>query len=68
MKSCPANKGEEMAEEVEKEKKKVYVETTVVSDATALPTNDIVLMGRQITTAIGGMLQHKGLICIHLLL
>ncbi len=32
------------------EKKKVYVETTVVSDATALPTNDIVLMGRQITT------------------
>ncbi len=32
------------------EKKKVYVETTVVSDATALPTNDLVLMGRQITT------------------
>ncbi len=39
-----------MAEEAEKEKKKVYVETTVISDATALPTNDIVLMGRQITT------------------
>ena len=25
------------------EKKKVYVETTVVSDATALPTNDLAL-------------------------
>ena len=31
-------------------KKKVYVETTVISDATALPTNDLALMGRQITT------------------
>ncbi len=30
-----------MAEEVKQEKKKVYVETTVVSDATALPTNDL---------------------------
>jgi len=29
-----------MAEEVELEKKKVYVETTVISDATALPTNE----------------------------
>ena len=32
------------------EKKKVYVETTVVSDATALPTNDLSRMGRQIMT------------------
>ena len=32
------------------EKKKVYVETTVVSDATALPTNDLSVAGRQITT------------------
>ncbi len=32
------------------EKMKVYVETTVVSDATALPTNDLALAGRQITT------------------
>lgn len=32
------------------DKKKVYVETTVVSDATALPTNDLVRMARQITT------------------
>ena len=39
-----------MAEVVEQPKKKVYVETTVVSDATALPTNDLALMGRQITT------------------
>ena len=39
-----------MAEELTQAKKKVYVETTVVSDATALPTNDLVLMGRQITT------------------
>ena len=31
-------------------KKKVYVETTVVSDATALPTNDLARMGRQITS------------------
>ena len=39
-----------MAEEVEQPKKKVYVETTVVSDATALPTNDLAVAGRQITT------------------
>ena len=32
------------------EKKKVYVETTVVSDATALPTRDIVQAGRQLVT------------------
>ena len=32
------------------EKKKVYVETTVVSDATALPTNDLALVGRQVAT------------------
>ena len=31
-------------------KKKVYVETTVVSDATALPTNDLALVGRQVVT------------------
>ena len=36
-----------MAEEVEQPKKKVYVETTVISDATALPTNDLTLAGRQ---------------------
>ena len=30
-----------MAEEAKPEKKKVYVETTVISDATALPTNDL---------------------------
>ena len=32
------------------EKKKVYVETTVVSDATALPTNNLALVGRQVAT------------------
>ena len=32
------------------EKKKVYVETTVVSDATALPTRDLVSAGRQFVT------------------
>ena len=32
------------------EKKKVYVETTVVSDATALPTRDVVQLGRQVVT------------------
>lgn len=32
-------------------KKKVYVETTVISDATALPSRDVVQLGRQITTA-----------------
>lgn len=31
-------------------RKKVYVETTVVSDATALPSNDLALAGRQIVT------------------
>ena len=31
-------------------KKKVYIETTVVSDATALPTNDLALVGRQVAT------------------
>ena len=30
------------------EKKKVYVETTVVSDATALPSKDLILAARQI--------------------
>ena len=34
----------------EQPKKKVYVETTVVSDATALPTNDLTLAGRQMAT------------------
>ena len=42
-----AKAGEKMAEEAEKEKKKVYVETTVISDATALPSKDLVLAGRQ---------------------
>ena len=32
------------------EKMKVYVETTVISDATALPTRDIVQLGRQVVT------------------
>ena len=31
-------------------KKKVYVETTVVNDATALPTRDLVQAGRQLVT------------------
>ena len=39
-----------MAEEVEQPKKKVYVETTVVSDATALPARDVVQLGRQVVT------------------
>ena len=39
-----------MTKEVKHEKKKVYVETTVVSDATALPTRDIVQLGRQVVT------------------
>ena len=39
-----------MAKEVKQEKKKVYVETTVVSDATALPARDIVQLGRQVVT------------------
>ena len=30
--------------------KKVYVETTVISDATALPTNDLTLVARQVAT------------------
>jgi len=37
-----------MAEE--EKKPKVYVETTVISDATALPARDIVLAARQIAT------------------
>ena len=32
------------------EKKKVYVETTFISDATALPARDIVQLGRQVIT------------------
>ena len=32
------------------DRKKVYVETTVVSDATALPARDIVQLGRQVVT------------------
>ena len=32
------------------EKPKVYVETTVVSDATALPARDVVQLGRQVVT------------------
>ena len=39
-----------MAEEAKQEKKKVYVETTVVSDATAMPARDIVQLGRQVVT------------------
>ena len=39
-----------MAEDREQAKKKVYVETTVISDATALPTNDLTLAGRQMAT------------------
>ena len=31
-------------------RKKVYVETTVVSDATALPSRDVVQLGRQVAT------------------
>ena len=38
-----------MSEE-SKQKKKVYVETTVVSDATALPSKDLILAGRQIVS------------------
>jgi hypothetical protein len=45
-----AKDGEKMAEEAKREKKKVYVETTIVSDATALPTNDLTLAGRQMAT------------------
>ena len=32
------------------EKKKVYVETTVISDATALPSKDLILAARQIVS------------------
>ena len=39
-----------MVEETRQPKKKVYVETTVVSDATALPARDIVQLGRQVVT------------------
>ena len=42
-----------MAEGKEQAKKKVYVETTVISDATALPTNDLTLAGRQMATREG---------------
>ena len=45
-----AREKSDMAENREQTKKKVYVETTVISDVTALPTNDLALMGRQITT------------------
>ena len=45
-----AKEGKQMAEAAKPEKKKVYVETTVVSDATALPTNDLTLAGRQMAT------------------
>jgi len=31
-------------------KKKVYVETTVISDATSLPSKDLILAGRQIVS------------------
>ena len=39
-----------MMNKAEDIRKKVYVETTVVSDATALPTNDLTLAGRQMAT------------------
>ena len=39
-----------MSEAAKQEKKKVYVETPVVSDATALPARDIVQLGRQVVT------------------
>ena len=39
-----------MADDKKQPKKKVYVETTVISDATALPSNDLALMGRQMVT------------------
>ena len=39
-----------MMDNTEHIRKKVYVETTVVSDATALPTNDLTLAGRQMAT------------------
>ncbi len=39
-----------MSEPFPLSKKKVYVETTIVSDATALPTNDLALVGRQVAT------------------
>ena len=50
-----------MAEEIKQEKKKVYVETTVVSDATALPARDIVQLGRQVVTRV-----HEGGLCVSL--
>ena len=50
METCLAKEGEGMAEEMKQEKKKVYVETTVVSDATALPARDVVQLGRQVVT------------------
>ena len=50
------------------DKKKVYVETTVVSDATALPTNDLSLAGRQIVTREWWNKAPSTLICSYLLL
>ena len=41
-----------MAKEVKQTKKKVYVEATVVSDATALPTNDLTLVGKVVWKGI----------------
>ena len=41
-----------MAENTEQAKKKVYVEATVISDATALPVRDIVQLGRQVVERI----------------
>ena len=38
------------------DKKKVYVETTVVSDATALPTHDLVQADVNLSLANGGIL------------
>ena len=39
-----------MMTDEKRHKKKVYVETTVVSDATALPSKDLILAGRQIVS------------------
>ena len=45
------------------DKKKVYVETTVVSDATALPTNDLSLAGRQMIPKIKQVCADNGYRC-----